>query len=479
MSLRHRLIKADTIQPPNDPVVAAAEYADAAIARDLQDAFTALGEQIDQQAVRQAIAAHNYQAIIDLIPQEQLGEDLAAALTRLVDVSRETAALAVQALADRAEIRIAFDQLAPRFTNLMVDMRTGLIQGMTKEAQETLQAIIVDGFQRGIGTDQIALNIRGMISLGQSRARAVLNYQASLQNLDSRALDYTLRDARFDGSVSRAIGQGIDLPNERIDRMVARYAERQLGSRARTIARTEALRAANVGYRAGYQQMADKGLLDKAGVTRKWLVAPDEVTCEICQSIAWMNADGVGMDEEFDSIDGPVLDPPDPHPNCRCSVVYHIAANAIGKAFDPGEERDEHGRWSSSGGGSPEVEAEPAAPTGVRARIKAFMAGPGRDAIRTIGHKLDENKVELLAGAVTFSLYHIAGADFPMDVESAVHDQVLHFADNAKVSIAMARDTMHQAVDKMIALRLGKAERDDVLEALRELKTVLEKMSIA
>ena len=28
------------------------------------------------------------------------------------------------------------------------------------------------------------------------------------------------------------------------------------------------------------------------------------------------------MDEDFDSDDGPMSDPPDPHPNCMCSIDY-------------------------------------------------------------------------------------------------------------------------------------------------------------
>jgi hypothetical protein len=447
-------------------VVAAAEYADAAIEADLRAAFSALGDQIDQGAIQRAVATHNYQAILDMIPQQQLAEDLAAALTRLVDVAQETARLSVQTLADQAEIRISFDPLAPQFTQRMLDMRSNLIQGMTSDAQATLQAIIVDGFQRGVGIDDIARNIRDMISLGEQRAKAVLNYQASLESLDPRALTYALRDARYDGSVSRAIDEGTSLPRDRIDRMVARYADRQLASRARAIARTEALRAAHVGQRAGWQQMVDKGLIDKAGVTRKWLVAIDEVTCEVCQSIPDMNEDGVGMDEQFDSLDGPMMSPPDPHPNCRCSLSFHVAANAIAKSFNPDEPRDEHGRWGTGG-------------VAVKAKLKEFLASHGKDAIAAVAHKLDENKKELLAGAITFSLYHIVGADFPVDVESAVHDQVVNFADNAKVSVGMARDYMHQTVDKMIALRgLHKAEPDEVLAALIKLRSVLADMVV-
>lgn len=349
MALFHRLRKADNIQPPNDPVVAAAEYADAAIAADLQQAFAELGKQIDPEALKRAIAARNLTAILDLVPREQLTEDLAAALTRLVEVAQQTAQLASKELEDRTVMRIAFDPLAPTFTQLMVDMRTNLVQGMTSDAQAALQAIIVDGYQRGIGVDAIARNIRDMISLGEQRAQAVLNYRRALEEGSGRALTYDLRDSRFDGTVSRALDGVADIPADKIDRMVARYAERQLASRAKTIARTEALRAANIGQRAGYQQFIDKGLVDKDGITIRWLVAMDEATCEICQSIPDMNPEGVGWGEDFDSIDGPVSMPPDPHPNCRCSLTYHIAANAISKGYNPDQPRDERGRWEGDG----------------------------------------------------------------------------------------------------------------------------------
>jgi hypothetical protein len=161
-----------------------------------------------------------------------------------------------------------------------------------------------------------------------------------------------------------------------------------------------------------------------------------------------------------------MMSPPDPHPNCRCSLSFHVAANAIAKGYDPGEPRDDHGRWGTGG-------------AAVKAKIKAFLDGPGKDALAVVAHKLDQNKKELLAGAITFSLYHIVGADFPVDVESAVHDQVVNFADNAKVSVGMARDYMHQTVDKMIALRgLHKAEPDEVLAALIKLRSVLADMVV-
>jgi hypothetical protein len=116
--------------------------------------------------------------------------------------------------------------------------------------------------------------------------------------------------------------------------------------------------------------------------------------------------------------------------------------------------------------------------------IKAFLAGPAKDIVHTVGSKLNDNKRELLAAAITFSLYHVAGADFPADVEEAIHAQVVNFAENAQVSVGIAKDYMSRAVAAMIALRTErnakklKVARDEVLEALTGLQTILDNMDV-
>lgn len=138
--------------------------------------------------------------------------------------------------------------------------------------------------------------------------------------------------------------------------------------------------------------------------------------------------------------------------------------------FDPDEPRDEQGRWSGDGdGGSGD---KPSA--GARVAIGKFVAEHVKDVAHTVGQKLKENQRELLAGAVTASLYHLAGADFPMDVEEQIHDQVVHFAENASVAVGVAREYMQKAVDALIARHTKKMDDDDpVLKALLGLKHVL------
>ena len=88
--------------------------------------------------------------------------------------------------------------------------------------------------------------------------------------------------------------------------------KRQIKYRAETIARTESLRASNMGQRALWKQAQDQGLLERE-IKRRLIVSGDDATCEICAS---MSDEVVGLDEPFSdgSIDPPI------HTDCRCSV---------------------------------------------------------------------------------------------------------------------------------------------------------------
>lgn len=82
--------------------------------------------------------------------------------------------------------------------------------------------------------------------------------------------------------------------------------------------------------------------------------------CPICLSIIDNNPDGVGLDEEFDSDDGPIDAPPG-HPNCRCSIEMVTNLDDVAdpdsmdfamrlRKYSDDEARDDHGRWTSGGG---------------------------------------------------------------------------------------------------------------------------------
>jgi len=79
------------------------------------------------------------------------------------------------------------------------------------------------------------------------------------------------------------------------------------------VARTESIRASNKGQRALWHDAVDQGLMSP-DTEREWEISGDEDTCPECEALDGTTA---GLDEEF--APG-ILDPPDPHPSCRCNT---------------------------------------------------------------------------------------------------------------------------------------------------------------
>jgi hypothetical protein len=214
-----------------------------------------------------------------------------------------------------------FDRFDEDTLAALREAQDDLISDLSDQARDTISYLIDRGVQAGDSADEIAATIRDTISLTERQAQAVANYRTLLENADSQALERELRNVEFDDVVQAAADSGEPLSGGAIDDLVAEYADNYLDYRADTIARTESLRAANEGLRDGYRQAADRGVFPAEAVTRSWLAAIDERTCPICMSIVENNKDGVGLNDDFQSDDGAVDDPP-VHANCRCTVEY-------------------------------------------------------------------------------------------------------------------------------------------------------------
>lgn len=221
-----------------------------------------------------------------------------------------------------------FDRFDENTQRRLRDITNGLIDDLSTSAKETINAVVLDGVRAGDSFDDIAKNVRDTISLTPSQAQAVANYRRELEDLDPAALKRALRDAGLDTEVQDAIDSGDFLTDSFMDDAVNSYLDNYLDYRANTIARTESLRAGNSGLLDGYQQAADRGVFPAAAVTRQWQAAIDERTCPVCMSIVENNPNGVGLDEQFQSDDGPVDDPP-VHPNCRCTVQYETDLDMV------------------------------------------------------------------------------------------------------------------------------------------------------
>jgi len=83
------------------------------------------------------------------------------------------------------------------------------------------------------------------------------------------------------------------------------------GWEAERIARTEVIRATNMGREIGYIQ---SGLVKG----KQWVVTWDDRLCEYCRPMANQI---VGLKQKFKSADFGYVDTPPLHPNCRCTIV--------------------------------------------------------------------------------------------------------------------------------------------------------------
>lgn len=236
----------------------------------------------------------------------------------------EGAAAAVRVLPSRVSAGLSFDLKSLEAQSFIESYAFPLIRDLTANTREGIRGVILDAFKNGGHPREQARTIRGMIGLTQTQSTAVMNYRDALSGSGSslrRALTRSLRDGRFDPTVLRAASGNASLTPKQVDAMTSRYTERYLKYRAEAIARTESIRASNMGQRAAWAKAVEQGLLPK-DQEREWEVSGDDRTCPECLALDGKRA---GLDEEFAPD---VMDPPDPHPTCRCSVKLVFARAA-------------------------------------------------------------------------------------------------------------------------------------------------------
>jgi SPP1 gp7 family putative phage head morphogenesis protein len=107
-------------------------------------------------------------------------------------------------------------------------------------------------------------------------------------------------------------GQVADVGNARAKKLADAYAGRLQTQRARTIARTETLKAANLGRIASFEQAANNGLYQRDRAQLEWIATLDERTCALC---AALHGERTPVGSTFDG------ELPPRHPQCRCTVM--------------------------------------------------------------------------------------------------------------------------------------------------------------
>jgi hypothetical protein len=250
-------------------------------ARKLVRAFNGLRASLSQDRVERAVASRSEFAIRDLtgtLPKRLASTtpDIKRAFDGGLDVGRAALGVTFTGV-DRFSVKAARETAAQ------------FVTGVTEETRAAVRAIVVESFTQGVSPRDTAARIREVVGLTARQSRAVLQHRSTL-----------LRE----GASRSAAGKS-----------ARRYAERLIGKRATTIARTEIMRASNAGQRASWSAAVADGHLS-ARSRKLWIVAPDDRLCPYCEP---MDGVAVGLDLKFDTglgqVDGPPL-----HPNCRCTL---------------------------------------------------------------------------------------------------------------------------------------------------------------
>jgi hypothetical protein len=163
----------------------------------------------------------------------------------------------------------------------------------------------------------------GVIGLTDSQSQWVQNYADALAGDNpTDALAYTLRDARFDGTVQTAFENNEPLTVDQIDRMVTSYTNRALRYRAETISRSETMTALHESQQQAMEQAVASGAIDQSQVMFAWRTAEDD---RVRDAHVVMDGQTVAMGDFFIDGDGNLLEypgdfraPPETTINCRC-----------------------------------------------------------------------------------------------------------------------------------------------------------------
>jgi hypothetical protein len=311
-----RLLKASDIQSKDDPARVLAEKRENEVKKALLVLLGGLIALFSGPAVIRMISRFDVQGLISILGGQE-AEDLI--IRGYQPIADTFLAAAKQTSNDNFRGLVPYDPLAAAIA--LQELRNELAGVIGSAAQQNIRQVLLDALRLGADPASVAARLRMIIGLDAQSAKAVQNYRRLLELGDLTSLRRALRDERFDDLVREvARGHGTMTP-ETLDKMVQAYAERMLGHRASRMAATEAMQAAVSGIRDAHVQAVDSGRLFNYEVRRFWLTAQDELVCPVCTSIPVMNEDGIGVHDDYRSINGPV-EAPLVHPWCRCSEKY-------------------------------------------------------------------------------------------------------------------------------------------------------------
>lgn len=258
------------------------------LARLFSESWRDAGQEIDLAALEILLGVGAETRAGDLVVEAlaRAERSLSAALpTRLLSVVAEGGLAALRSARSRgswfraAEFSMSFDAAHPRAEQWAEARAAALIVEVRPEIIAAVRELIVTGLREGVPPRVLAQRIRQSVGLRADQVEAVGNLITELQAAQPGAVVERFAPRK---GVRASAGFRARVPvggatDDWVARQAARYSSMQRNYRARTIARTETLRAANEGQRELWRQGQETGTLD-GDQKRVWIATPDDRT---------------------------------------------------------------------------------------------------------------------------------------------------------------------------------------------------------
>ena len=223
-----------------------------------------------------------------------------------------------------------FNTLDPNTVNELKRHHAYLVAEITTTTRDAIVNNLQAGIIAGNNPRKIARDLKEIIGLSSIQDQAVRNFRTGLIQGDISSVKKLIREGKVDSSLLDLLLESKKIPKKKVDAMVKDFRNRMISSRARTIARTEAMRAVSMGEYCGLIQAKAEGSLT-VDVLRFWVSAKDERTRYSHREIPKINSQGVPIEGSFKTPRGYLLrfprDPAAPASevvNCRCRIIYKI-----------------------------------------------------------------------------------------------------------------------------------------------------------
>lgn len=234
----------------------------------------------------------------------------------------------------KSPIPVRWNSASP-YAELYARTATGHITEITTQMRRAVQGAVADGIAFGRGANRVALDIAGrvgadgrrhggMIGLNEPQSKWVEGMRQKLSGVPDwpSIQNNTRRDRRYDAQIRKAWENKQPLSQAQIDKILGRYNDRLLMSRAETIARTERGYAVNAAAMDAWRMSADRVGIPHSEIAKTWYHSHRQMTPRISHLAAHKET-VIGLDTPFSNG---IIYPHDPYlpasevVNCDCKV---------------------------------------------------------------------------------------------------------------------------------------------------------------